>query len=68
MEGTGGLQSAEPERGSGRERTGFVKAQKEGQAEQQEDRSLAEDDAEQRGRKAISNPVEAAAGMAEDLP
>ena len=52
------LEGAEPERGAGGEGAGLVQAEKEREAEEQEDGSLAEDDAEERGRKTIAEPVE----------
>jgi hypothetical protein len=42
--------------------------EKEGEATKHEDGGLAEDDAEERGRKTIAKPVEMTAGVAEEGP
>ena len=62
------LERAEPERGAGSEGARFVEAEKEGETEEHEDGGLAEDDAEERGRKTVTEPVEMGAGGAEELP
>ena len=56
------LEGAEPERSSGSEGVRFVEAQKESEAAEHEDGGLAEDDAEERGRKTVAEPVEMSAG------
>ena len=62
------LEGAEPKRGSGSEGVRFVEAEKESEAAEDKDGGLAEDDAEERGRKTVAEPVEMSADVTEEGP